>query len=173
MDDTPFLKALVVVVTMIAISALAQTDENNPLVELGIPFGIESFNIYTLGSQAPQLPIIDPPSLDAGEGEKLCWIPWWCPDLPTDAVARAITYGVTVFYNFIAYILNAVLWGGTVIVLLILNFLTLFNFASWAVFQGHVILLTLGVILTIFLGGIVSLWIYSKVTGSIPFVGGV
>ncbi len=143
------------------------------MAEIGIPVDIDSFNIYTLGLQAPQLPTLSVPDFDATDEEKVCWISWWCPDLPGDAVARAITTGVIVIYNFVAFVLNAVLWGATVVVLLIVNFLVLFNFASWAVFQGDIFLVLFGIGLTVLLGGTAALWVISKVMGSIPFVGGV
>lgn len=161
---------------MVFIAVMAQTDGNNPMTEIGIPFDVNSFNIYALGAQAPQLQLIQPINQTApvNETQKVCWISWWCPDLPSlDDVARAIYSFSISFANLVFTVVNAVLWGGTVTILLIANFLNIFNFAAWGAFQSHIFLILFGVGLTSLLGGSIMLWIFAKVMGSIPFVGGV
>lgn len=159
---------------MVIVATLAQTDSNNPMPEIGIPVTADSFNIHALGSRAPQISLIEAPNVTSPESQvqKVCWIPWWCPDLPTDQVAKAIYIFSVSFANLVLRIVNAILWGGTIVVLTIANFLMIFSFTNWAVFQGDVFLQILAIALTATLGGSVLLWIYSKVMGSIPFVGG-
>ncbi len=69
-------------------------------------------------------------------------------------------------------VVNGILWGSTVIILLILNFVIIFNFVAWGAFQGNIFLTLFAIVLTSLLGGTIMLWIYTKIAGSIPFVGG-
>lgn len=158
---------------MVIVATMAQTDTNNPMSEIGIPVDAQSFNIYTLGEKAPQIQLIIPPDFGTGPNQvqKVCWLSFWCPDLPTDQVANAIYIFSVSFSNLVFQFVNGILYGGTIVILLIANFLTIFNFVSWGAFQGNLFLTLLAIALTALLGGSVMLWIYAKVTGAIPFVG--
>ncbi len=173
-DDIAFLKVTSVILIMVVISSMAQADGNNPLSEIGIPFDADSFNIYALGEQAPQIELITPIDYSGprNETQKVCWIDWWCPDLPGSDVANAIHSFAVSFTNIVFMIVNGILYGGTIVVLLILNFVIIFNFTGWGAFQGNFLLVLFGIGLTALLGGSIILWIYSKIMGSLPFVGG-
>lgn len=170
MKDSDFLRIAAVILIAVGISVMAASDPNNP-TDLGLPVTADSFNIFSLASQAPQIPLLNEPVFS--DAEQYCWLDFFCPDLGglTD-VAKAVEKIAVLITNFFFMIANGVLQVGTVITLLTVNFLTLFNFSSWVVFQGHFFLQFFAVALTAILGGAVALWIISKVTGAIPFVGG-
>lgn len=171
-QDVTLLKVVSVIMIMVGLSFLAENDPNNPLEEIGIPVTVDSFNIFALAQVAPQIQPITNPQEEPGDEEKYCWIDWFCPDLGfTDEIAKAIERFTISVANFFIFVANTALQIGTVVILLITNFLTIFNFASWTVFQGNFFLLFFGVALTGIIGGAVGLWVFEKVRSSIPGIG--
>lgn len=171
-EDVTLLKIVSVIVVMVGMAALAELDPNNPLDELGIPVDANDFNIFELAAQAPLIqPITQPVAADPAE-ERYCWFDFFCPDLGfTDEIAKAIERFAISVANFFIAIANGIITLGTVVLLLTVNFVTLFNFAGWTVFQGNFFLLFIGIGLTALLGGAVALWLFKKIQGSIPSIG--
>lgn len=159
---------MTVVLTFVSLSFMAQVDPRNPMPEIGLPVDPEDFNIYSLASQAPQLELLAPAELPS-EGDRYCWISWFCPDLPwSDEIALAIhNVGITVT-NFFIFIGNAISQGVTVTVLFFTAFLTIWNFSAYPVFQVNLLFQVLGLTLTAIFGGTVALWLFQQIP--LPFV---
>lgn len=153
MEDTTFLKVITTILLFVLLSVTAAGDSNNPL-NLGIPISIDDFSVRT---------IIEDLSVH-----------FYVPQTGNCNIATLCLNMVANFlYGVGDNIFSALKIALGLPLILISILLTLFLFNTWSVFQGHYFLVAVGALLTVILLGSFVLWIIGKVTGAIPFIGGV
>lgn len=153
MEDATFLKVVTTILLFVLLSVTAAGDTNNPL-SLGIPISIDDFNIRT---------IIDDLNVH-----------FYVPQTGNcDIGVLCLNMVGNFLFGVGDNIFSALKLALGVPLILISIFLTLFLFNTWSVFQGHYFLVAVGALLTVILLGSFVLWIIGKVTGAIPFIGGV
>lgn len=158
---------ITVVLAFVLLSFMAQVDPKNPMPEIGLPVNPDDFNVYALAGQAPQLDLLAPAIIE--EGDRYCWLSFFCPDLPwSDEIALAVhNVGISVT-NFFIFIGNAIAQGVTVAVLFFTNFLAVWHFVGYPIFQANLLFQMLGAAMEAVFGGIIALWAFQQIP--IPFV---